>query len=347
MRNYWLHRITGGENAFTYAYNLLFKHNILSIGWSDFSNESFINDALIKGSDAIDHAIDEYEYGRPRGRWSLYRFVHEMKEGDVVVVPTYGGLFSIFEITTNKVYSNETIDKSLFVDNSNKNVIYNSQSHYLYNENNQVIDLGFYRLVKSIAIDISRTDYADQALTSRMKIRQTNANINDLKESVDNAVNAFKRSKPINLKESITDKLVPEMLQIIKRLADYSKFEQLVMLYLQSLGADVSTPSKNESATEDGDADVVAIFENIKTAILVQVKKHEGATNEWAVQQIKAFKDNHQYDDEYSTLLWVVSTCDEYSKGAKLEAIDANVRLINGTEFCQMLLNTGLKGINL
>lgn len=117
MNQYWLHRITGGENAATYAYNLLFKHNILSIGWSDFSNDSFINNVSANGIDAIDHAMDKYGYGRPRGRWSLYRFIHEMKEGDVVVVPTYGGLFGIFEITSNKVYSNETIDKSLLLTN--------------------------------------------------------------------------------------------------------------------------------------------------------------------------------------------------------------------------------------
>ena len=41
---YWLHRITGGENALEFADTLLFKHLYLSIGWSDFSSDVFVSD---------------------------------------------------------------------------------------------------------------------------------------------------------------------------------------------------------------------------------------------------------------------------------------------------------------
>ena len=37
---YWLHRITGGDNALGYAHPLLFNHHYLSIGWSDFSSDA-------------------------------------------------------------------------------------------------------------------------------------------------------------------------------------------------------------------------------------------------------------------------------------------------------------------
>ena len=84
-------------------------------------------------------------------------------------------------------------------------------------------------------------------------------------------------------------------------------------------------------------------FENIKTAIMVQVKKHEGVTDEWAIQQIKAYMTNHIYDD-YHTQMWVISTCEHYSQKAMNEA---GVRLISGIEFASMILDTGLEGLNI
>ena len=41
-REYWLHRITGGPNATKLSHPLLFKHNILSTGWSELSYDEFV-----------------------------------------------------------------------------------------------------------------------------------------------------------------------------------------------------------------------------------------------------------------------------------------------------------------
>lgn len=35
MKKYWLHRITGGDYALEFSHPLLFKHNYLTIGWSE------------------------------------------------------------------------------------------------------------------------------------------------------------------------------------------------------------------------------------------------------------------------------------------------------------------------
>lgn len=48
-RNYWLHRITGGDNALPFSYPLLFNHNWLSIGWSNLSEDSFVEQVRAKG----------------------------------------------------------------------------------------------------------------------------------------------------------------------------------------------------------------------------------------------------------------------------------------------------------
>ena len=37
-KNYWLHRCKCGDRAWPFTHELLTKHNIISIGWSDFSN---------------------------------------------------------------------------------------------------------------------------------------------------------------------------------------------------------------------------------------------------------------------------------------------------------------------
>jgi len=215
--------------------------------------------------------------------------------------------------------------------------------YYYINKN--CIDLGFYRKVTPLAIRIPRDKYADQQLFSRMKIRQTNADITDIKASVDSAVSNFEYKKPINLKEQIVDETAPKLLELITNLTNDMKFEQLVKWYFKSIGASkVEIPSKNDSPTENGDADVVAYFENIKTAIMVQVKKHRDTTDDWAVQQIKGYEHNHNYGD-YHTQMWVVSTCDQFSTIAINTAETYGVRLINGIDFCKMILDAGLEGL--
>ncbi len=342
--NYWLHRITGGDHAMEFAHPLLFVHNLLTIGWSDFSNEAFVNEVQSNGGDAINKAMQDAGWGLPRNRWNLWRFIRGMKKGDIVVVPTSYEL-SIFEIADDIVLSNETIDATIYVDWNGKQATLHDDG-FFYNEKGQCIDLGFYRKVKPILLNIPRSGYADQKLVSRMKIRQTNADITDLAESIEAAKKAYLEKKPINLKEKIVEETTPKLLSLINQLTDADKFENLVEWYLQSVGARTEVPSKNESSTEDGDADVVGYFENIKTAIMVQVKKHQGETDDWAIQQIKAYKTNHRYDD-YHTQMWVISSCERFSEKAMNEADATGVRLITGIEFARMILDAGIEGLKL
>ena len=160
-----------------------------------------------------------------------------------------------------------------------------------------------------------------------MKIRQTNADISDLKYSIEHARKAYEEQKPINLKEKIIEKTAPKLLALIENLTSADRFENLVEWYLKSLGARTEIPRKNVPDKGESDADVIGYFENIKNAIMVQVKKHERVTDEWAILQIKAYKTNHTYDD-YHTQMWLISLCEHYSLRAMNEADEAGVRLI-------------------
>lgn len=67
-------------------------------------------------------------------------------------------------------------------------------------------------------------------------------------------------------------------------------------------------------------------------------------TNEWAVQQIKEWKEQKSNINDYTTVAWVVST-GTFTQETKEYAAAENVLLIDGEQFAQMLLEAGFKGI--
>ena len=341
--NYFLHRIKGGDNAWPLAKALLNK-GYLSIGWSDFSCKEYLEE-IINRPDGIDKVFQKEYRFLPKNRWNLWRFICEMKPGDVILVPS-PYTFSLYTIVDDTIFTNDTIDKALLIDDECNHYI-PDEKHYLYNQNNVFTDIGFYRKVLPVqgGLDIPRWEYADAALTSRMKIRQTNARIDDLKESIDLALTQWKKQKPIQLQAILKENLAPQVLEAFHTIVSADKLELLVKQYMEAIGANlVETPSKNESPTEQGDADCVAHFDAIKVDILIQMKKHSGETDAWAIEQIKAFRANHDYGDN-QVLLWIISTCDRYSDEALKEA-GKGVRLITGKEFSEMILDAGTGFIN-
>ena len=265
-----------------------------------------------------------------------------------MVIP-YPYTFTVCRISDDVIFTNETIDNNLLYDwNNEKVIIDEEQPNYLKYKDGRIVDIGFYRKVEIIQSDISRSDYAKQELFSRMKVRQTNVNISDIGYLVDDAVERVRRNQPLNLKEDIIEKAISTVLESIKAIPNDQSFENLVECYLRTIGGkNIEKPAKNESPTENGDADRIAYFEELKVAVIVQAKKHIGITDSWAVEQIISYKRNHTTDD-YTSLLWVISTCDDYSEDAKRLAQETNgVRLITGAEFAKMILNAGLSEINI
>ncbi len=338
--NYWLHRITGGDYALPVSSELYTKE-YLSIGWCDFSNEYFLK--AIKSGETAFNQMYMVEWGYlPRNRYNLWRFINSMKPGDYVIVPQYRS-FSVCQIADDVIYTNESIDEGLLID-WNGDKLSRDDQFRIWNKDGKQVDLGFYRRIRFVARDIPR-DYANQDLYSRMKIRQTNAHISDLGKSVEEAIDRFINKRPIQLRASILESTGDTVLNLIRKLYNHDRFEDLVEKYLYSIGADrVGKPSKNESPTDDGDADRVGYFDKLGVAIMVQAKKHTDKTDSWAVEQIKAYRQNHSNDD--ATILWVISTCDDYSEEAKRLAQEYHVVLINGKEFVEMLLDTGLKDLD-
>lgn len=331
--NYYLHRIS---YCSSYSYRLL-AEGYLSIGFGDVSrDENFLDSFYGNNSEtAIRQVIKRDGWGV--SIWSLWYFLG-MQKGDCVVVPEHDGKFSIYEVLDERgisVYSATRSEDTPTLDEIVK----------------EGVDLGFLRHVKPISIKLSRSDFADAKLQQRMKARQTTLWIDDLKESVEDAIERAEKSGPIDVHDLVVEGLSTVLSERIMKFVNSDGLEKLVKSYCENvLNADsVFIPSKNEDGKE-GDADVVATFEKLKVILYIQVKKHEGYTDDWAVEQISTYssyrKQNFLIGDDYSVLSWVVST-GTFGEDTVLKARDREVRLIDGTTFMKMLLDGGLSCLDI
>lgn len=337
--NYWLHRISHEAEI---AHPLLFKKGFLTIGFSDFYSQNFFPRLSEEGLSYLDELCQQKWGCKSRSRNNLKRFC-DFQASDIVVVP-YWKKFAICEIEgAQPVAIKDTYSDDLQAWN-NKPV--STDGQFLFAENGRRYDLGFARKVKVLHEEISRADYAKSALTSRMKIRSTNADISDLSSDITQSIMAFNEKKPINLYEIIKEKTADIVLSEIKTCLTPDKFEQLIVNYFNAIGADeAKIPPKNKTDKE-GDSDVIVSFEKLKLIIYVQAKHHIGTTYQHAVNQVQDYRENHeQTDDSYSRVAWVISTADEFDQTARNIAAENQVHLIDGKEFAEMLLNAGLDAL--
>lgn len=347
--NTWLHRISHhGEIA-----HPLLERGYLTIGFSDFSTLEFLSrnpHFISRTCQEVGYFDSTYEreWGHDawRTRRNLWYFLAEMKAGDQVVVPGFPSqsLFSVFEISDDMAIPIGKVDANGL--KTWTGVIVTLKDGQLNSNEKEVMDLGFARKVRLIERDLSRSDYADAALTSRMKIRMTTSNIGDLQASVAQAIDAYRSRRPINLHAILLERHTQVTLDEISRVLHPGKFQKLIKWYFLKVGAtQVEIPAQNESGKE-GDADIVATFEPLKTIIYVQAKKHSGETDDWAVQQIKDYRDQKDaMDDGYARVAWVVSTANSFSVECSSLAKQNKVLLLNGRDFVRLLLNAGIEGL--
>ena len=341
---YYLHRISHEANA---SYSLLEK-GFLTLGWSKFADSDILDAAREDGYPKFDVITEKYGENHNRSRWNMWYFAR-MEEGDKVVVPLYDGLFSLYEIEERAKRIGELENIVSSFDGMWNQHKMEWRDHVLFDSNaNTGVDLGFFIKVKPIIKNVPR-NYVSGELSSRMKIRTTNADITDIGEAVENGIKAGLDHKPITLYGDVIDMLVETMRKSIMSALNPDKFEQLIKWYFEKYGASsVRIPAKNESGKRDGaDADIVAEFDNLKYIVYVQAKWHKDETSGWAVHQIDSYKSQmSEGDSSYTYATWVISSADTFSPQAVADAEEKGVRLIDGDEFARMLLDIGLLGIN-
>ena len=334
-KNYWLHRISHKKEL---SYPLL-ERGFLTIGFSYFTSKEFINKVFEGDWGYFEEQFLKVSWGKIRKHY-LWRFLNQFKKGDIVIVPSWSNFFVCEIIDERPLLINETYSDDLktWV---NKTVLTNGT--HLTSEKEEPYDLGFARKIKILHRGISRAKFADANLTRRMKFRGTNAQMNHLKDSIEKSIANYKEDKPIHLHSTIVEKIANPVLETIKTELNPDKFEKLVKTYFETIGAnEVSIPAKNERDKE-GDADVIAVFENIKLIIYIQVKFHEGKTPKWGVNQILDYKINKEsIDDGYNKIAWFITSADSFGDEARKKAVENEIQLINGLEFSEMLLNAGI-----
>ncbi|MDR1657647.1 MAG: restriction endonuclease [Deltaproteobacteria bacterium] len=297
----WLHRIS-------HEYEIskpLLESGYLSIGFRDFLVDASFFPSM-KNPALDSEAKFEILKGMPskcgweggtRTIYNLGRFLVDFKPEDLSLVPSWG-TFSLYKLQGSvipisdipiealqkvKTLSGHTV--TLKVGDLAKADV---SVHDTY-------DLGYVWPVIAVESDIPRS-YADAALTARMKIRQTNAKIDEFELNIQKAVEAFKNNRPPSLYLSIMDSMPDQLLEIIHKELNPGQLEKLIARYFKKIGAtEVVIPAKNAPKdNQEADAYVVAAFDQIKARINVQVKHHEGVTDEWAVSQIQAYAAERQ-----------------------------------------------------
>lgn len=350
---YWLHRISHEAET---SWPLLEK-GILTIGFSDLSDSEFLSKAKAAQQVAdLDSAVKK-AYGRLlRSRHSLWRFLKEMQIGDLVLVPG-SRTFSVYVIK-GKPKLIADIDSNLVARlRTWNNAKVRIEEGRLVTDD-EIIDLGFYREVEVYqtegkeARDIDRSGYADAPLTARMKLRNTNANISNLKRNLGKTLEAYKNNQPLNFRSDAMKGLAPELWMMIHHRLSPNKFEKLLESYFKRIGAnEVTIPPRNQRGKE-GDADIIACFDRIRVTIYIQAKFHKPntPTDESAVEQILVYKDWKDREEGQSgehRLCWVVSTCNEFTEECKQRAEANGVVLVNGIDFAEMLLDAGIEGFEI
>ena len=310
--NYWIHRC-----AYMGGHEILDNEHRLTIGFSDCANNPKMVAAVEKRDGKAFDAIYESVYGGNiwRARWSLWYFTCEMEAGDIVVVPRDGG-FSVCKLKGVPILSGRRNDA----------------------------DIGWeWNVQPLVKYCTPREAYATTALLSRMKCRQTTININGLGEDVEMSLRRYRGKKPFSLPAELSAKCH----ELLDSNGSPDHFERLLLDYFQRLGAKAEILPKNYNG-KIGDCDVSAVFPALRLTISVQAKKHWGRTDENAIAQIAKYAvPNHEKTDDpnWTYASWVVSFADDFTEKAKALAKAEGVVLVNGRDFCEMLIANGISGV--
>lgn len=191
---YWLHRITGGNNGLVLSRRFLRDHHLLSTGWSDLSSVVNVKKIRESGISAIEELMrSEWEISPeaslPKNRYCLNRFINEMKLGDIVVVPL-DQTISIYRIIDNTIITNEGLRKR-FLDEAKVQ----REGSKLLTSKGEEIDLGFYRKVEPLALEIQRNSLQND-LYKKTRTLQTNINISDVENAIENLITQNTSSNP-------------------------------------------------------------------------------------------------------------------------------------------------------
>lgn len=274
---------------------------------------------------------------KPRYRHFLYKFFFEFKKDDYIVVPS-GGEFHVFQIESDNM------------------LIYGGQDEIIKKRFDQIglklenkdDDFKFFRKVKPIRVQIPRKGYAVGELCSKLKYQGTTLEITD--DAAKILKDALRADEPFSIYKSI-DSLKKVLYDEALNKITPDNLESLIKWYFKKKGADIYDilPKNYSEKVEREDADVLAVFEDLKIRFYVQAKAYKGEVNLNAAQeQLKKYMEYHvpDTDEKYTDIKWIICLAESEDKIKNIDEINKEIRVIHGMEFAEMLLNVGLQNID-
>ncbi len=322
----WVHRTS--PSGVDQLQNICLPNDIIVTGWSGAEGLEKISDWYEMREILKDYCYtDDETYHRAGGATaSMWKFLQDMAIGDYVVVPHWGGVFYIAEITGDA-----------YVDGSaeayDADSIYRRSVRWLNNK--QPIPRNF----------------AKSGLRSRMKIRQTTAYAGELVSEIARVLSLVASGGDAQEKtlffDELRQKLVAATLaEIQSGYMDERKFELLVAEVFQGMGAKGCEVIPRQN---DAGVDVRAEFLIGPTEIVIgaQAKWHKGKTEaHWLdhfVDGLKAdgidtgwFITSAEFSEDFET------RAEELSK-----ATGKQIHAISGSEFAAMVVDYSMSEKNI
>ncbi|MGK0576022.1 restriction endonuclease [Macrococcus capreoli] len=317
------------------------QHNYLPIGWGDLRKydaslaNKLVTDAKVKNKYDFGQYFKElaettqFTWLTPRQGYILYNFFNLDIDSIVLVPKPY--VFDIYKV----------IDKP---------EVYSADQLGLSNDS----DIGFVVKVEPIHLNVSRSDYLDSSLSSKLKYRATNLVFTD-----EDMIKIDKLIKNIEHKTPTYD-FSETKLAIVNNIQDYllnkineKQFELLIKNYMKFLGSpNPVIPAKNDKGNNESNADVdiKAPFPILGIVIYIQAKHHNGISDTTGIRQLLAYES--EMDESLKTFVpvkWFITTGDLEEDAidnlVKNEEIDTegidNIKLVTGNEFAKMLYESG------
>jgi predicted Mrr-cat superfamily restriction endonuclease len=262
------------------------------------------------------YSEDETYRGSGRAAGNMWRFIRDMKIGDLVVVP-YGSSFYVAEVTGKPYHNPAKIDDD---------TAYRRKAKWL--NNGRPIERGIARA----------------ALQSRMKAQQTCVDASDLILEIQEVLQIAQEGKPRTFGEDLRRRLIETTIEEIQQgRMNERKFEELVRNLLESLGA---SKVRIIPRHQDKGADIIAhvsIADTFKFKLAVQAKyyKPHPPINASVVDQLI-----EGMDAEGADLGWIVTSGTipeevyEYAKKT-----DRSIELIDGKHLAALVVESGLTKI--
>lgn len=292
------------------------ERDVVGIGWArahtlDAASEWDQFKTVLRNAYTEIYAGQERALGNAAG--SIWRFLKDMKECDLVLIPVDRGFF-VGEIRSGAWFEERAAER----------------------------DFAWRRKVEWRGKKALVRDSADNLLQRRLKARQTCVDATDLLPEIDRAV---RNTQHASFSQTILATAASAVADALTRAINDAGLEKLIERLSKAGGATAEIQPKN--AGKPGDVDVIATYDlGIGTQaatvrVAYQVKQHEKQSDHYGIQQLL----NRMYADDSLDRGCFITTAEFVTDEARVLAENNDILVIKRQELIEWILRTGLRDL--